>query len=193
MRRPLLHSALMSGLNRHFPFVMAIAGCLWLLPMQQAVAASSVSLKVEVGGKVVYCEARLQTDSGQLVRVLREGTEVGVDWEVAVERLRRFWLNSEVAAIQVHHRVVPDLVSRSWQLLDLTTGIARRVSDIREAVRFLTRLEHFPVLDRSLLEADAPYVLRVQVDERQGAEDKSWFTMWWGFETTEAAVEFHLP
>jgi len=183
----------MSGLNRLFPFVMAIAGCLWLLPMQQAVAASSVNLKVEVGGKVVYCEARLQADPGQLARVLREGTEVGVDWEVMVERSRRFWLNSEVAAIHVHRRVVPDLVSQSWQLLDLTTGIARRVGDIQAAVRFLTRLEHFPVLDRSLLETGVSYVLRVQVDERQGAEDKSWFAMWWGFETTEASVEFRLP
>jgi len=178
--------------RRLSPFVVAVAW-LWLLPVQQVCAASSVGLKVEVGGKIVYCEAQLETSPGQLAQVLQEGTEVGIDWEVEVEKSRRFWLNSEVAAIHVHRRVVPDLVSQSWRLQDMTTGITQRVTDINAAIRFLTRLEHFPVLDRSLLESAVPYVMRVQVEERQGTEDKSWFAMWWGFETTDAEVEFSLP
>jgi len=110
-----------------------------------------------------------------------------------VEAVRVYWLNRTVASIEINRRVVPDLVSRSWQLIDLTTGISRRVFDMDEALRFLTRLERFPVVDRSLLENNHLYHLEVAVDENEGSGRRSWLSTWLGSNRSKAATDFVLP
>jgi len=192
MRQALLHSAFMAS-RKCFHLFAAAAACLCLLTVQPACAASNVSMKVDVGEKVIFCEALLKTDTARLTQVLKDGTEVGIDWEISIERVRTFWLNSGIAAVHVRRRVVPDLVSQSWRLLDISTGITQRVTDVHAAVRFLTHLEHFPVLDRSLLEAAMSYVMYARLEERQGPEDKGWFSTWWGYESSGAEARFSLP
>jgi len=174
--------------------IIAVAG-MWLilLAAQPARAASGPPVKVDVREKVIFCDAKLQADTGRLAQVLRDGTEVGIDWVITIEKVRRFWLNTEVATVRIRRRVITDLVSQSWQLLDMSTGITRRVTDISAVMRFLTHLDHFPVLDRSLLETGQSYVMHVETEEQQGQEDRNWFATWWGYETSEAEAGFNLP
>jgi len=176
-----------------FHLFTASAACLFLLTVPPVCAASNVSIKVDVGEKIIFCEALLKTDNAHLIQVLKDGTEVGIDWEIGIERVRTFWLNSEIATVHVRRRVVPDLVSQSWRLLDMSTGITQRVTDVHAAVRFLTHLNHFPVLDRSLLGAAMSYVMYARLEERQGPEDKGWFSTWWGYESAGAEARFSLP
>ncbi len=167
---------------------------LGLFVAHSAYAESAITMQVDVGEKVVFCEASLNADEDRLARVLKDGTEVGIDWVVGIEKVQRFWLNSEVAVIHVRRRVVPDLVSQSWQLFDMSTGITQRVTDINAAAHFLVHLDHFPVLDRSLLEAGESYIMTIRLEERQGSEeDKGWFATWWGYEASEVEAGFKLP
>ncbi len=172
----------------------AACALLWLGVCAPAVAAEAagVQLKLDLSGKVIACDARASFDASHIERVLREGTEVGVDWELEVAAVRRYWLDSTVATVAVSRRVRPDLVSRSWLLQDLTTGIERRVFDVREAVSFLTRLNHFPVLDRSLLEAGRPYRMKVEASKVEGDAKRGWLATWLGRGSLKGEIGFSL-
>jgi len=190
----LLHSELMMRGNILRRLLTAMAGLsLCLLAAFSAYADSGISMQVDVGEKVVFCEASLAADADRLARVLTDGTEVGIDWVVSIEQVQSYWLNSEAATVYVRRRVIPDLVSQSWQLLDRSTGITQRTMDVRSAVRFLLHLDHFSVLDRSLLEAGESYVMRVRIEERQGQEEEGWLANWWGYDAFEVEAGFTLP
>ena len=172
----------------------AMAGLFFCLPAAfPAYADSNISMQVDVGEKVVFCEASLVADADRLARVLTDGTEVGIDWVVSIEQVQPYWLNSEAATVYVRRRAIPDLVSQSWQLLDRSTGITQRTTDVRSAVHFLLHLDHFSVLDRSLLEAGESYVMRVRLEERQGHEEEGWIANWWGYDASEVEAGFTLP
>ncbi len=178
-----------------FSFLRGCAAVLlWLGLMAPAMAASKgVALTLDLSGKVIACNAKAGFDARRIARVLAEGTEVGVDWEIDVAVARRYWFDATLAEVTVARRVRPDLVSRSWLLVDRTTGITQRVFDVREAVRFLTQLERFPVLDRSLLRRATPYRLTVTVRKREGDADRGWLSTWLGRGSMEASAAFVLP
>jgi len=157
--------------------------------------AADPAVKATVGfsADVVSCDAFLENENPRLLKVLREGTEISVTWEINVQVVRRYWLNRTIATVTISHRVVPDLVSRSWRLVDLTSGISQRVFDLKQAVRFLTQLERFPVIDRSLLEKGWRYRMKVEAEENEGNAERSWLSGWLGYNRIVTGVEFVLP
>lgn len=163
-----------------------------LLLATSAMAAPTLKVDVEAAAEVVFCNAELAGETEAIARALKEGTQVTLSWQISIDQVRSYWLDSEIASIQVIHRVVPDLVSGSWRLQDLSSGIERRVLDLNEAVRFLVRLEHFPVIDRSLLMDQTDYRMQVSVEEMQGEEERGWFSRWWGYAEIETAKDFRL-
>ncbi|MDX8391149.1 MAG: DUF4390 domain-containing protein [Mariprofundaceae bacterium] len=192
MPRLLLHwSPMLTFLFRALPyFALCVLIYGQILP---AYAASDMQLQVTVEGDVLTCNATPTTLPGGLERALREGSEISVNWHISVEIERKYWLNKSVAEIVLDRRVMPDLVSRSWLLADQTSGITRRVFSLQEAVRFLTRLQHFPVLDSSLLSAGQAYVMKIGVREREGDAPDNWWGSWFSEENTSAAHAFTLP
>jgi len=189
----LLHSPMM---KRHlsFPATRLIGVVSLCLSMSAAAYADSdARMTVGIGSKIVSCDAHVRDDQKHIAKVLREGTEISVSWEINVEAMRKYWLNRTVATVIVKRRVVPDLVSRSWQLIDVTSGISQRVFNLKPAVQFLTRLEHFPVIDRSLLEGGHRYRMDIKVNEREGDAKRSWISAWLGSSNVEISAEFVLP
>ena len=153
----------------------------------------ALMLRVDTGGEVLRCDARLSRKPQALLRALREGSEISVAWRLRVDIVRKYWLNKSLAEVEVRRRVIPDLVSRSWRLVDETSGISRRVFALDEAVNFLTRLRRFPVVDRSLLERGRVYRFRASLSEREGAADDHWWNVWFGEESSAAGLSFALP
>jgi hypothetical protein len=98
-----------------------------------------------------------------------------------------------VASVRIERQVVPDLVTRKWMLADLTTGIHRRTGSLDDALAFLTRLQHFPVIDRSLLQPGKNYLLEIQLEEVKGEIERGWWTRLWGNEQTTGTLVFSLP
>ncbi len=173
----------------HFALYVLFYGQ-FLLP---AHAAATMQLQVAMQGDVLTCSASPVSLPDGLERALRDGSEISVNWRIIVEIERKYWLNKSVASIELNRRVIPDLVSRSWLLVDQTSGITRRVFALREATDFLTVLQHFPVLDRSLLSAGQAYVVKVAVREREGEVQDSWWRTWFGGENSSASSGFTLP
>ncbi len=158
-----------------------------------ALASPAVDVTVKVGDKLISCNASMSNSRKRISAILHEGTDVSIHWEINVEAVRVYWLNRKVASIDINRRVVPDLVSQNWQLIDLTSGISRRVFDMQEAVRFLTHLDHFPVIDRSLLEKGHVYRMEISVEENEGGARRSWLSTWLGSSSSKTSTDFTLP
>lgn len=189
----LLHSPLMKQ-HLSFPATRLIGVVSLCLSMGAvAYADSDARMTVSIGSKIVSCDAQVRYDQKHIAKVLRDGTEISISWEINVGAIRNYWLNRTVATVTVKRRVVPDLVSRSWQLIDVTGGITQRVFNLKQAMRFLTRLEHFPVIDRSLLEGGHRYRMNIKVNEREGDAKRSWISAWLGSSNVETSAEFALP
>jgi len=189
----LLHSLLMKAyacrlIARLFACVLLCTGA-----GMTAHADTAMNVTANFSGGVVSCNVSMEHSRKHIAKVLREGTEVSVHWEIDVAAIREYWLNRAVATVAVDRRVVPDLVSRSWRLIDITSGISRRVFNLEKAVRFLTHLNRFPVIDRSLLEAGHRYRLEVAMEENEGGPERGWLSTWLGSGSGEASAEFALP
>jgi len=162
------------------------------------------SLQIHVGEKVVYCTAQLKNiDERALLLSMQNGLAVGVVWQVKVGKLRDYWLDERVAEISVVRRVEPDLLTRSWLLVNVSSGISLRIHDVRLVMDFLTNLRQFPMLDRSLLLADTRYRASVDVDVQigevqvrnlqAGDNNEAWWSGLWSSTTASMQQEFTLP
>ena len=143
--------------------------------------------------RVIYCAATLKDSNEHYFHALNDGIPVATVWHVRVDRPRDYWLNKSIASIVVVRRVVPDLLSRSWLLEDQTSGISRRVYTAAEVSSFLSNLDHFPVLDRTLLTANTVYLMRASVELHTGEMNDAW---WSGLMKSPYATmqqEFSLP
>jgi len=160
--------------------------------MNNAHAVEADSLSVDATQQVIYCTALWAGGQKALSDALQAGIAVTVVWNVQVEEVHSYWLNSPVAEIQLRRRVVPDLLSRNWLLEDVASGISRRVYSLPEAVRFLSSLESFPVLDRTLLVADAVYRMSITIEQHDGDMSDAWWARFWRHEHFNMQQDFSL-
>lgn len=163
------------------------------LQVAYAQAAPVMQMKLAVKGDVLSCDAALSEPPEGMSRALSEGSEISVEWKFTVAIERKYWLNNTVASVLVNRHVVADLVSRSWTLEDLASGITRRVFSLDEAIRFLTVLSGFPIVDRSLLTSGQSYVVSVSVNEWEGKKQFNVWTSWFGANGGSSVTEFHMP
>jgi len=158
-----------------------------------ASAADTSTLNVQMDDKVIYCAATLKNSDDIFFHALKDGIPVATVWSVQVDRPREYWLNKSIAGIVVVRRVVPDLLSRSWLLEDQASGISRRVYTASEVSRFLSSLDHFPVLDRSLLAANTVYLMRASVELHTGDINEAWWNGLMKSPHDTMQQEFSLP
>jgi len=175
-------------------FGLAVAIAVFLpLFMSTPVFAASVETRLSLDSGLVYCTAAYRGNSKRIAAALSEGTEVTLIWNINIQGIRKYWLNDGIGGVIVRRHVVPDLVSRTWELIDQTSGITHRVERLDIAVAFLSNLMRFPVIDRALLEKGDRYRLDLTIEEHLGAVDNNWFTRWWGYEKTETSLDFKNP
>jgi len=142
-------------------------------------------------------------DEDALLLSMQDGLAVGVVWKVKVGKLRDYWLDERIAEISVVRRVEPDLLTRSWLLVNVSSGISLRIHDIRLVMDFLTNLRQFPMLDRSLLLAGAHYRASVDVDIQIGDiqrgniqigdSNDAWWSGLWSSADASMQQQFTLP
>lgn len=164
-----------------------------MLPAVHLCAEETGHLQIEPDQQVVYCEAQWPGAGESLTQALQSGIAVTLVWHVQVSEIQKYWLNKNIADIKVSRRVIPDLLSRTWLLEDETSGISRQTSSLEEAVQFLTRLEHFPVLDRSLLTAGTQYRISVAIEEFEGEIKEDWWVALWNPGQFRLEKDFSLP
>jgi len=193
----LLHSALMkkSWIDRpniRYGLALVTAICLQLV-MSTSIFAANIDTSLTLDEDLVYCNAKYTGNNKRIAKVLSEGSEVTLIWHIHVLGIRKYWLNNGIGGVVVKRQVIPDLVSRTWELIDQTSGITHRVGNLDDVITFLSNLKRFPVMDRTLLEHGNQYRLSITLEEHLGAVDNNWFTRWWGYEQTEAVLDFSNP
>ncbi len=156
-------------------------------------ASESGDLQLDLNQQVIYCAVEWQGDRESLSQALQAGIGITFVWQVQVKKVQDYWPNKTIADIQVSRRVLPDLLSRNWVLEDKASGISRRVSSLPEAIRFLTQLEHFPVLDRSLLDAATLYRISISVAKQEGEINEAWWATLWKPVQFSTEKDFSLP
>jgi len=190
----LLHSGLM--IREMPPGLLKI---LLLLPLALvatfavAAAEEAGTLQVDAQESVIYAQASVANTQDLIAHELKDGIPVTTEWNLSVARTRNYWLNASIADIHVIRKVVPDLLSKSWQLVDETSGISHRSFDINEAIRFLSSLDHYPLLDRSLLTSGPTYVVKASIEFHTGGINKAWWSKLWPSEFASLRQEFSLP
>jgi len=153
---------------------------------------SAARMVLKVGPRVVHCAAGPVGDARRLRAMLRQGASVTVRWEFTIARVREFWLDDDAGEVVVTRVVKSDLISRSWQLRDLASGVRIETDDPDRAVRFLTMLEDFPLIDRALLLDGATYEVRLKLHVREGDQPQAWWQRWVDFGKTVAVGRFSL-
>jgi len=171
---------------------LALAGMLIAIHTS-AYADESGKLKIHMDEKVIYCSAQIITTDKMFSLTMKDGLPVTTEWHIQVAQVRDYWLNEEIADITVIRSAEPDLLTRSWLLTDSSSGISRRVYDMEGALRFLSRLENFPVLDRSLLLKDTLYRASVSIRIHTSEINTTWWNNLWKPAASAMQQDFSLP
>jgi len=140
---------------------------------------------------VFYCDLNLRKDVEHIYKTLQQGTSIRFSWNLSIEKHYKYWWNSKFATIQIRRQVVPDLLSRGWALIDQANGISQRVTNIDQAVQFLISFSHVPIVDQSLLDKDASYLLNVELQSYEGSAEEN-VDSWFYSPQNIASVEFVL-
>ncbi len=173
-------------------FILILSGI--LLAVQPRVdAAEAGSLQIRMDQNVMYCSARMHVAEHTLASVMKDGIAVATEWHIHVGKVRNYWLNESIADITVLRHAKPDLLTRSWLLTDTSSGISRRVYRIEDAIDFLSGLEHFPVLDTSLLLPKRQYRISVSVEIHNDGIDNAWWASFWHAAAASMQQDFSLP
>jgi len=192
-----LHSGLMSScFYKWNVFLLTLSGTILAVLMTVQVSfAEDVpdALHIQIDEKVIYCSADLSVENSVFKLPMQDGISVATQWRVTVGKVRKYWLNENIGDITVIRRVEPDLLTRSWLLIDVSSGISQRVYSISEAILFLTDLKHFPVLDRSLLMINVPYRAAVKVNIYIGEINPAWWAGLWPKTAASMYKDFTLP
>ncbi len=175
------------------PWGLVLGLLMFMAGQVSAVADESQALQIHVDKKVIYCSAKLNIDVDQFRLPMQDGIAVATEWYLKIGKVRDYWLNETIGEISVIRRVEPDLLSHSWLLIDVSSGISHRVFQINNAIDFLMRLHRFPVLDRSLLVAGIDYRALVKIEIHVGDANHAWWAGLWPSTVDSMQAGFKLP
>ena len=126
-----------------------------------AVDQASVAL---VDG-VYQVDARLtyQLD-GKPREALENGVPLVLEVELRVQQVREYLWNETIAEVLMRHKLNYRALTQQYQLENLNTGEIESFTSLSSALNYLRQLRNFPLIDESLLQADAPYLLGVRAN-----------------------------
>jgi len=150
-------------------------------------------VQVDATRSVVYCDIPSSIGVKRLETALKEGSVVTYAWDISIEEQRDYWLNKTIGNVQFSRQVVPDLVSRQFVLKDSNSGISSATLSTQTAIAFLASLEHFPIIDKSLLQSGSSYTIRVRLYIEEGQVSSHWWDVVTKLGKTVAIGNFKLP
>jgi len=186
----------MSLAFRVFPkFVAALAVLLGMFfQTNTAISAPLLSpMEISYDEKVLYCSVGPVEVSDQVILALNQGTPITFSWEIIIEKINDYWVNDTIGEILVVRQAVPDLISKNLAITDTKSAISRRVHTIDEATAFLSKLNNFPILDRSLLSSGVAYNIRAKLHVHEGKLSDSWWAESLRLGKTVALEDITLP
>lgn len=147
-----------------------LTALLLLLLVGTAVHADDGNIEIrsassELRDGVYYANARIQFQlSDRIEQALASGIALQVSHEFELIRQRRFWLDSEVAELQVVYVLRYNTVSERYTLRNLNTDSQTSFATIFAALNAIGRIDALPLIDSALLAEDSRHRVRVRAE-----------------------------
>ena len=127
---------------------------------------------------VLYSNVQTFEQDSYILKVIGSGSPMTVFWQFEVFQERDYWLNKQVVSVRLGRQVIPDLVTKRWLMRDLSSGVVTHTNDAQEAMRFLTGIAKVAVLDVSILNENAAYILQTKLFLYEAEEaQESWLPL----------------
>jgi len=143
--------------------------------------------------KLLYCSVDRISISDRAILALNQGTPVTFVWKISIDESRDYWVDKNIGEVTIARQAIPDLISKSLIIADAKNGISRRVHTIDEAIDFLSGLNRFPIIDRSLLEKGKQYSIGVEFHIQEGQFTDTWWSEATQIDTDIAEEEISIP
>lgn len=185
-------------------WMLLIVSCFLFSPLasaKQQETRSHVAVAIDHTSAQVYCDSYTTVPKKQLQHLLEEGAIVSTSWQFSIQRQRDYWLNANINSTELILQVTPDLISKSWTLLNINTGRSQTTRSLARALEFLLFIHHVPVMDEQLLQqqaserqlAQARYELRARIYFQEGVINTAWWLAPLRLGKTVGIQEFSLP
>ena len=153
------------------------AGLLLLLAVLPALAPAGAldgalevkSAYVSVDKGVIELHAQIQYPVNEHMRAaLRDGVTLIFDLDVNVTRERRYWMDAEVASLQLRRELAYHTVSDRFVVRDSRGGEQESFATLEGALEFLGAVDGWPILVTSQLNPRNDYRVGVRASVRRG-------------------------
>ena len=153
-----------------------LLGCLILL-CGLSVAVADVldgtlevrSAYVTVDNGVYKLNARATYPLTDNVRAaLTDGVTLSFDFQVVVQKQRRFWLDATLADLTLRRELSWHAVSERFVVRDVDRGEQESYATLDQALQAVGSVDGWPVVVEPQLEADASYQISVRASVRRG-------------------------
>lgn len=128
-------------------------------PGRFEVRAASTELADGVWHLNARVEYRLSDDTRA---ALESGVPLTIRLEVELLRNRRWWMDAEQAALRQTYQLEYHALSERYLIRNLNSGEQISFATLFSALNFLGRIQDLPVIDASLLEPDADYIVQIR-------------------------------
>ncbi len=119
----------------------------------------------ELGSSVYYINALIQLElSGEARTALESGVPLTVRIEAELIHVRRFWFDDEEANIEQRFVLEFHSLTERYIVRNLNGGDQASFSTLSSALSYLGRIEKWPFLDITLLDADRTYDVRIRAE-----------------------------
>jgi len=156
-------------------------------------ASENSQFQLDASQSIIYCDITPSFNQQNISQWLKDGADISFTWHIEIESIQHYWFNKQVADIHFKRQVMPDLLSQQWRLLDSLTDIPRRTHSLSQALAFLSHIEHFPIIDKSLLPSDSDYLITVSLKVEKGAHEDAWWNNLLDGEHIIASSILHRP
>jgi hypothetical protein len=145
----------------------------------ETLALRDVSVALEDG--VYTLDARLELRLPEAARrAVESGLTLRLDYEIVVDRVRRYMLDAEVAALVQRHEVSYHALSQRWLVRNANTGEQQDFGSLEAALDRLGDVRSLPILDAALLAPGPVYQGRIRavLDLSTAPDAFGWLLFW---------------
>jgi hypothetical protein len=159
--------------------VIATVGCLGTRAHAETLTLHDVDVRLEDG--VYTLDARLDLPlPDDARRAVESGLTLRLNYEMVVDRVRRYMLDAEIAVLVQRYEVSYHALSTRWLVRNLNTGEQQDFGSLQAALDRVGDVRGLPILDAALLVPGSVYQGRIRalLDLSTAPAAFGWLLFW---------------
>jgi len=151
------------------------------LPALAATNVAVTSATVAPDDGVLELDARVEISlPDDARRAIEAGLTLHLNYEIEVNRVRRYWPDEGVASLQQSFELSYHALSQRYLVRNLNAGEQQDFGTLQSALDRVSELRGLPLLDSMLLERKSTYDMRVRavLTLRSAPDTLSWLLFW---------------